>query len=526
MRKIYLIAIFAIMLSSRLSAQVEGPRLVLSATLSNPAPHHGEHVRMEVTIRNEGPGDVRNGSFDIDLEGATLRGEVSEPLCSGAELTSTVRCTFPAVAANASARYAFDLRMSNSAAMYFVRGSVFTYTYGSTMSRQVLNPDVSFEMEGPIATAASRSDVLVTQAFDPDPVRLGSQVRITTKVSNLGPDPARDVSVAIRLPFVGRTTSLSGADCHFDDRHFVCSIGMLLAGEQREIVVDFDAPGIPESHRISAYATFRDGTDQNGANNSSERGFQIGFADVGTVLLPLISPPAAGVSGTTWVTEAAAFLDGEPSAFLFPLSNNCRILCPVIATKMLTPGLVAELEIPASSDFPGYLLRFDRRRETDLSFINRVRETSRVNDEWGIDVPVVFDEDFLRGPIQILGVAGFERYRRTLRIYQPDALPSTVTVRLYKGGYQEELAAEARVTLRQPDASVMFNGLPIRASYAQLNLDKLYSGVRGVRSVRVEIVPDSPELRHWAFVSITDNTTQEVRLAVPHQRPEPWSPID
>ncbi|MBW3564826.1 MAG: DUF11 domain-containing protein [Acidobacteria bacterium] len=525
MRKLPLIATFATFLTLPLFAQVERPRLVLSATMTNPAPHHGEQVRLEVTVRNAGPGDIRNLSYNVELDGATFLGAIAEFHCSGAELASNVRCGVPSLEENTNVQHAFELRMSNSAAMYRAEGAIFTYTYGSSALEQATD-ELSFDLQGPISAAPSLSDVVVSQAFSPDPVALDSTVRLSTTVTNLGPDAAHDLAVAIDLPFLGSATALSGADCHFDERHFVCGNFGLLAGERREIFVDFATLGVPSSNVIRSYVTFADGTDPNGANNSSERGFHVGLADVGTVMLPLVVPKTGGVGGTRWVTETSAFLDGDTSAFLFPLSNSCPVPCPVIATKMLEPRLVAELQIPSSPDFPGYLLRYDRRRGDDLSFIHRVRETSRVNDSWGVDLPIVFEEDFLRGPIQILGVAGFDRYRRMLRIYQPDARPSTVTVRVYDGAFEEELAVEIRVVLRQPDTAFRFNGLPIRASYAQLSLDQIYQGIDDVRSVRVEIVPDSEDLRHWAFVSITDNITHEVRLAVPHQRPRSWSPVD
>ena len=37
----------------------------------------------------------------------------------------------------------------------------------------------------------------------------------------------------------------------------------------------------------------------------------------------------------------------------------------------------------------------------------------------------------------------------------------------------------------------------------------------GVTSMRIEVVPLTPNLRFWAFVSITNNETQEVTIVSP-----------
>ena len=145
----------------------------------------------------------------------------------------------------------------------------------------------------------------------------------------------------------------------------------------------------------------------------------------------------------------------------------------------------------------------------------------------GTDLPLVRERDFLTSRITLpfLAIGADERPKRRgrLRIYDPDA---------HDG-------AQVRVSLKRPDAAapdfpadksivVPLSLAPIdlspnlgmpappRPAYAEIDLGAAFADTLPNGTIfNIEIEPVTPGLRLWAFVTLTDNATNEVTAITP-----------
>ena len=106
--------------------------------------------------------------------------------------------------------------------------------------------------------------------------------------------------------------------------------------------------------------------------------------------------------------------------------------------------------------------------------------------------------------------------RETLRIYDFDGpADRVVAVRFFKDD-ASEAAVETQVTLRTFPAAVIDPVYPEVPGYAQIgNFVRAFPELVGASRVRIEILPVTPGLRFWAFVSVTNNETQHVTAVLP-----------
>jgi hypothetical protein len=91
-------------------------------------------------------------------------------------------------------------------------------------------------------------------------------------------------------------------------------------------------------------------------------------------------------------------------------------------------------------------------------------------------------------------------------VYATDAQATQVQL-----AREDRKLAELSVTLSllNPDLQ------SLHPAYAQVSISDLPE-VRGVETIRVEISPQTPGMRYWAFVSVTNNETQHVTNIAPH----------
>jgi hypothetical protein len=139
----------------------------------------------------------------------------------------------------------------------------------------------------------------------------------------------------------------------------------------------------------------------------------------------------------------------------------------------------------------------------------------------GTELPVVREGAFARAPIRLpyVGLRSASPIRTTLRIYAPDAQPGTsVRVELRQSLFPSGEPRASRVYVL--DAPPQPTSLPIYPGFALVNLQDDFADVaRVLDTANITVVPlplDSGEIpRIWAFVTTTNNITQEVTLQQP-----------
>jgi hypothetical protein len=184
----------------------------------------------------------------------------------------------------------------------------------------------------------------------------------------------------------------------------------------------------------------------------------------------------------------------------------------------LTPGPIVHphttrMFTDALRDIPGHAGAFINVlavQARDVITKVRVHDTSRDAAAFGVEIPTVSDLDFAK-TIRLTGIPTDARFRSTLRVYAYDATnfgPVTVRVRDDADG---TLLATVPVAL---DRGELGREADIPAS-AQISLDPIIEPLRNHSRIRLDIA-DSDTIRPiWAFVSITNNQTQEITLVTP-----------
>jgi hypothetical protein len=231
--------------------------------------------------------------------------------------------------------------------------------------------------------------------------------------------------------------------------------------------------------------------------------------------------PTPGAYGSRWGVETWLHYGGSEDAFMVP-----RPLCPGITCMdgwLLEPG---RAPLPFRADQflplePAIFIHVDSRYAPFVKFSSRIRDLSRMTESAGTSVPVVREDQFSATPLVLLNVSVDPAFRNMLRIYAlPEVASPAVEVRYFRHPEADApnlnvvLLRSERVSLRTTPG-VIGEDFPLYPSMAERgNLQDL-AEFAGHNAVWIEIVPVTPGLRFWAFVSVTNNTTQEVTIIAP-----------
>ena len=222
-----------------------------------------------------------------------------------------------------------------------------------------------------------------------------------------------------------------------------------------------------------------------------------------TVLIPMLFE-GPGAFDSKWTTELFVRNDNYvPVTSYRPLyytgcpgigSTICDAPIPTFKTVQIFP--VSNL----SSN--GLLFHPLREQAGALSFAARVRDTSRESEDFGAELPIVRESDFRRGgKIVFPDVIIDPRYRTTLRFYSID--DAFLDIEVLQGG--------VTVGFR------FLNPTKGAGDVAWTATVDLSSIVRRSTSNRYTVVANVGSLvaRIWAFMSVTNNTTQRVTIISP-----------
>jgi hypothetical protein len=210
---------------------------------------------------------------------------------------------------------------------------------------------------------------------------------------------------------------------------------------------------------------------------------------------PVVFPTlvsGAGAFGSQWRTDVAIRNDND-----LPLPSVSSLFGNVAARSTLTLS---------GASAPGGAVAYVSRQFTQrLSFNAFVRDFSREVQGYGTEMPVLREKDLFGRPFSILMVPTDAKYRTALRILRTDGY-NTVALRVYADG--SEPLVDTNVQLRSHELS-----------YASLVIDDLvrtFPQLAGKSPLRVVIDPSSTFAGTWAFVSVTNNETQNVTIISPH----------
>jgi hypothetical protein len=219
------------------------------------------------------------------------------------------------------------------------------------------------------------------------------------------------------------------------------------------------------------------------------------------VLVPLLYD-GPGAYGSQWVTAGRMF----PTETDRPLR---WMVDAVSAECAIGPCEGNDVDLTRFGNHPAGLLLFLPR---DLGHVEAklfARDTSRESASWGAQVPVVREQNFERArAMRFPEVPFVPPYRALLRIYGVDSASSHLRI-----------AAGDRVRAVTLAGACGFYVTPCnsaRPAFAAIDLHEAFPELVGTGRLTVTVTPDyETALRYWAFVSITNNETQNVTLMVP-----------
>jgi len=229
------------------------------------------------------------------------------------------------------------------------------------------------------------------------------------------------------------------------------------------------------------------------------------------ILIPLVFA-GAGAFGSSWTTDLWVHNQNPydvtqfngPFIVRFCIVGPC--LQPIAANQTLKLGFAS------SSPFPhGRIMYVPRQAAAGLQFGLRVRDLTRQADSHGVEIPVLRERDLRGASFSLLDVPGDAQYRSRLRVYSLDAPTGAVTVRVVSMAKSPDVEV-ARLTLFM-DAPAA-GDIP---AYGEIDLDPIISGAAepGPYRVQIDLPFLTPSPSYWAFVSITNNQTQNVTIVTP-----------
>ena len=243
---------------------------------------------------------------------------------------------------------------------------------------------------------------------------------------------------------------------------------------------------------------------------------QPGPEDYDAVIVPLTSSNVPGAHGSVWASELRIF-----NASHIPL----RLPGPeeTIQELPFDPAVVVDRHETKhvflrqrQAGVDGAFLYVPKPLAYAAKMSLRVRDTSQNAASLGTEVPVV-PALHSSGDITLIDIPVAAQYRATLRIYGFTAAPMTIGVTVYP----EDGITPIDYYNVQLHGIVNVDFDPFPAYPAYLALDPLTPAVRAAGDrVRMELTnynqilsPPPPPI--WAFVSITNNETQQVTTVTP-----------
>jgi hypothetical protein len=248
-------------------------------------------------------------------------------------------------------------------------------------------------------------------------------------------------------------------------------------------------------------------------------------ADYETILLPHTPGEALpGANGSNWRVEMLLRNDSPYSLrFDLPMHPRTLISPPPPDWFVVPPQTTANVNL-FSLTGPARV-RVPKIAAKDVVFETRFYDEARLGTNFGTRVPTVREHEFRHGVTTIPGVPLGTGFRSTVRVFSPDGERRVFRVRvlshpvLQTGAWEVppiqpvvgELLATYTARAEYTDA-VFKEGGPWSAPMASIPVPDFPGHTR----VQVQLdVVDAADAPYWAYVSVTNNETQQVTLLTP-----------
>lgn len=345
-------------------------------------------------------------------------------------------------------------------------------------------------------------------------------------VRGAGEELGRQTVVVEARPFrVAPAAGLAGTEMLLQDVHMLrdCSLDECLEVRFGGVPVEFPRESGPGEILVSAPnhdPGLVDVTVRNKitgavatATNAFRYGGPISGADFDRVLFPMTFR-GAGAHGSDWTTrifvrnDSPLLVDTEPQIWVDLHAPSPQ---PPIRQPFPPGGRAQFHELTSET---GRFFYVPRGLESFFSYSSHVLDLSRASTNLGSEIPVVRAGDTAQ-QIRLVDVPLDPRFRGKLRIYDWDTNPREVAVTVIRAADDERFSFGMRlsaVVVSCPRAPC----LQPWPAFASIDLSSIPE-IAGDGRADVIITANTNDARLWAFVSVTNNETQQVTLYTPQQ---------
>ena len=243
------------------------------------------------------------------------------------------------------------------------------------------------------------------------------------------------------------------------------------------------------------------------------------------VLLPLyIAHQTPGAFGSLWVSQFTVHNGSATGSYIIDwcvaLGPNEGCAANLNSDEELVPG-ETETVLPARYPVPqvpvaGAILLISTEADSvndllanNLAFNLRVVDMSRTATAAGTEMPVVRESQFRTSTINLLNIPVDSRFRLALRMFEMNLSLAKFNVRIF------DQATNALLSERSVTTTT--GGVPPHGfTPAFAELDDIATGSAAqTTQLRIEIEPLESGSASWAYVSITNNDSQQITLVTP-----------
>jgi hypothetical protein len=483
--------------------------LQMTATADRPRVETGGLVNVTLTARNIGPDPSVRPSVGVIFGISIVLSLVAPPdwTCS---LLPSFSCSTTSFAAGSEATFKVTLLVPPD---YPSVGGTAYINPGGT-------PDPTFQdsragLPFAIDRAAATADLSMELRARRNPVQPGTPAVMDALIENKGPDAAPGAYVSLSAPS-GSTFAGNGWDCAQRSNGSLCHGGSIAPGQTSTITIT-TAPTVDEALlQFNANVAGERIADTNRSNNGGSATASAGAAEnYELMLVPLTVPRTAGAFGAIWMTELHVFADELVD--VFPRHVSCAIPEGCLPSTLPVGQPYDPVGDLVPSNGPGSArpsLIYTRRGDAGkLHFTLRVRDVSRPDESWGAGIPIVRERDFLTSRIVISDVPIDTAYRATLRVYDPDRRQQAPVIIRHLDENGHTIGENRRPFDSLATFTVTPALLPLRPAYLEVDLGAEGAQLLG-RSARISVQVEGsvPGQRLWAFVSVTNNQTQQITV--------------
>jgi len=241
------------------------------------------------------------------------------------------------------------------------------------------------------------------------------------------------------------------------------------------------------------------------------------------ILLPVVTRrPVAGAHNSIWETLVTIRNGSDESVVFFPV--DCPLIpptperfCAQAFGTQLPPGLTQRLNLFVPDGRVSPIFLNVTKSVADRVFVQvRVHDLSRQSENFGTEIPVIRASEMKTTRGEILDIPRDPRFRLTFRLYADKVEhASDLVVRFVNeatNGHREMhfsiLPIPAEVS---PDEPITTPPL-----YREITDFDSFGELSDAQRVRIEIEPQTTGIRYWAFVSVTNNETQQITTLSVH----------